>query len=154
MENTAAVYKYINDQTLHYINLGYTSAEISNMLELPDELNKVWYMRQYYGTLSHNIKAVYQKYMGWYTANPVDLNPLPDEKFYIVRKAGVLLVYEGSTDDDAECSVTCTKAQFAGLMAGNSDAMKDAKIKGDESVPGRLVKYMVKFTMDFNIIEP
>lgn len=76
MENTAAVYQFIHDQTLHYINLGYTAAEISNTLELPESLNRVWYMRQYYGTLSHNIKAVYQKYMGWYDANPVNLNPM------------------------------------------------------------------------------
>ena len=80
MENTAAVYQYINDQVLHYINLGYTANEISNMLTLPDELNKVWYTRQYYGTLSHNIKAVYQRYMGWYDANPVNLNPLMPEE--------------------------------------------------------------------------
>ncbi len=79
LENTAAIYQYINDQTLHYINLGYTAAEISRMLVLPEKLNKVWYMRQYYGTLSHNIKAVYQKYMGWYDANPVNLNPLTPE---------------------------------------------------------------------------
>lgn len=74
--NTAAVYKFINDQTLTYINQGYTSDEISNMIELPDELAKVWYTRQYYGTVAHNSKAVYQKYMGWYDANPVNLNPL------------------------------------------------------------------------------
>lgn len=74
--NTAAVYKFINDQTLTYINQGYTSDEISNMIELPEALAKVWYTRQYYGTLSHNSKAVYQKYMGWYDANPVNLNPL------------------------------------------------------------------------------
>ena len=76
MVNTAAVYKYINDQTLTYINLGYTSDEISNMIELPEALEKVWYTRQYYGTVAHNSKAVYQKYMGWYDANPVNLNPL------------------------------------------------------------------------------
>ena len=76
MTNTAAVYKFINDQTLTYINQGYTSDEISNMIELPDDLAKVWYTRQYYGTLSHNAKAVYQKYMGWYDANPVNLNPM------------------------------------------------------------------------------
>ena len=93
MENTAAVYKYINDQTLHYINLGYTSAEISNSLLLPPRLNKVWYTRQYYGTLSHNIKAVYQKYMGWYDANPVDLNPMSPEDY--ARK---LISYFGDTD--------------------------------------------------------
>ena len=76
MEDTAAVYKFINDQTLTYINQGYTSDEISNMIELPDELAKNWYTRQYYGTVAHNAKAVYQKYMGWYDANPVNLHPL------------------------------------------------------------------------------
>ena len=74
--NTAAVYKYINDQTLTYINQGYTSDEISNMIELPEALNKIWYTRQYYGTVAHNAKAVYQKFMGWYDSNPVNLNPL------------------------------------------------------------------------------
>lgn len=77
MEDTAAVYKFINDQTLTYINQGYTSDEISNMIELPENLAKNWYTRQYYGTVAHNSKAVYQKYMGWYDANPVNLNPLP-----------------------------------------------------------------------------
>lgn len=76
MEDTAAVYKYINDQTLTYINQGYTSDEISNMIKLPEKLAKNWYTRQYYGTVAHNSKAVYQKYMGWYDANPVNLNPL------------------------------------------------------------------------------
>lgn len=81
MENTAAAYKYINDQTLSYLNQGYTSDEISNRIKLPDALQKVWYTRQYYGTVSHNSKAVYQKYMGWYDANPVNLNPLtPSDK--------------------------------------------------------------------------
>ncbi len=76
MINTAAVYKFINDQTLTYINQGYTSDEISNMIKLPPALEGVWYTRQYYGTVAHNSKAVYQKYMGWYDANPVHLNPL------------------------------------------------------------------------------
>ena len=79
MQDTAEVYQYINNQTLHYINQGLTSAEISRTLELPERLAKVWYCRQYYGTLSHNIKAVYQRYMGWYDANPVNLNPLMPE---------------------------------------------------------------------------
>lgn len=76
MINTAAMYRFINDQTLTYINQGYTSDEISNMIELPEGLSKNWYTRQYYGTVAHNAKAVYQKYMGWYDANPVNLNPL------------------------------------------------------------------------------
>ena len=61
--NTAAIYKFIHDQTLHYMNQGYTSNEISAMISLPDALEKVWYTRQYYGTLPHNAKAIYQKYL-------------------------------------------------------------------------------------------
>lgn len=93
LENTAAAYKYIHDQTLLYINLGYTSTEIASMLELPEELNKVWYTRQYYGTVSHNAKAVYQKYMGWYDGNPVNLNALTPSD-----EAVKLVEYMGDTD--------------------------------------------------------
>jgi len=94
MENTAAVYKFINDQTLTYINQGYTSDEISNMIELPEALSKHWYTRQYYGTVAHNSKAVYQKYMGWYDANPVNLDPLSPSD-----SAVKLVEYLGDTDE-------------------------------------------------------
>ena len=93
MTNTAAVYKFIHDQTLLYINEGYTSTEIAAMIELPEELNKVWYTRQYYGTLKHNVKAVYQKYMGWYDANPVHLDELEPTVY-----AKKLVEYLGDTD--------------------------------------------------------
>ena len=77
LTNTAAMYKFIADQTLMYVNQGYTSNEIARMIALPAALEKNWYTRQYYGTVSHNAKAVYQKYMGWYDANPVHLAALP-----------------------------------------------------------------------------
>ena len=77
--NTAAIYKYINDQTLTYINQGFTADEIAHKIRLPQAMEKIWYCRQYYGTLIHNAKAVYQRFMGWYDANPVHLNKLPVE---------------------------------------------------------------------------
>ena len=91
--NTAAIYKFTHDQTLHYMNQGYTSTEIAAMLTLPKKLEKVWYTRPYYGTLAHNAKAVYQKYLGWYDANPVNLNPLPPSE--TVKK---MVEYLGSTE--------------------------------------------------------
>ncbi len=91
--NTAAVYRYIHSQTLQYINEGYTSTEIADMISLPADLEKVWYTRQYYGTLEHNAKAVYQKYMGWYDANPVHLAELAPSEY--ARK---LVEYLGDTD--------------------------------------------------------
>ena len=76
MVDTAAVYKFINDQTLMYLNQGLTENEIANKIKLPAELEKNWYTRQYYGTVAHNAKAVYQRFMGWYDANPVHLGAL------------------------------------------------------------------------------
>ncbi|MCR5137044.1 MAG: MBL fold metallo-hydrolase [Oscillospiraceae bacterium] len=92
--NTAAVYKFINDQTLLYLNMGYTSTEIANMIQLPDELAKVWYTRQYYGTVAHNSKAVYQKYMGWYDANPVHLGEMAP-----TERAKKFVEYLGDVDE-------------------------------------------------------
>jgi len=290
MEDTAAVYQYINNQTLHYLNQGMTSAEISRTLTLPDRLNRVWYTRQYYGTLSHNIKAVYQRYMGWYDANPVNLNPLMPEDtakkwveylgdvdavlekaradfekgeyqwvaqitkelvfadptnqaardlcadaleqmgyqaesgpwrsaylmgawelregnqadkegtnpgrentimamtvdmiltyidimtdaraaqnddfslklnitdtgevFRVVRRDGVLMVYKGETELETDCTVTCARLQLLALMNGNTDVTANMKIEGDDTVPGRMVKYMTPINRNFNIIEP
>jgi len=72
------IYRYIHDQTLHYANMGYTAEEIAEILEIPDALEKKWYIQPNYGTVSSNVKGVYQKYLGWYDGNPVNLNPLPE----------------------------------------------------------------------------
>ena len=69
-------YKYLHDQTVRLMNSGLTGPEIANRLKLPPTLDAEWYNRGYYGTLSFNVRAVYQRYMGWYDANPVNLAPL------------------------------------------------------------------------------
>ena len=103
LTNTAAVYKFIHDQTLLYINQGYTSTEIASMIRLPDALEKVWYTRQYYGTLKHNVRAVYQKYMGWYDANPIHLDEL-EPSAYAKKLAEYL--------PDAETVLTQARADY------------------------------------------
>ena len=70
-------YKFLHDQTVRLMNAGLTGSEIAEQLQLPDALAHEWYNRGYYGTMSHNSKAVYQRYMGWYDANPASLNALP-----------------------------------------------------------------------------
>jgi alkyl sulfatase BDS1-like metallo-beta-lactamase superfamily hydrolase len=74
------LYKYIHDQTLRLANLGYTMHEIGEMVALPESLNQEWHCHGYYGTVNHNAKAVYQRYLGWYDCNPANLNPLPPEE--------------------------------------------------------------------------
>ncbi|QLI82126.1 MBL fold metallo-hydrolase [Chitinibacter fontanus] len=73
------LYKYTHDQSVRLMNQGLTGEEISETITLPPELNNFWPNRGYYGTLRHNSRAVYQRYMGWYNGNPSNLNNLPPE---------------------------------------------------------------------------
>ncbi|MFC1397878.1 alkyl/aryl-sulfatase [Acinetobacter lactucae] len=85
------VYKFIHDQTVRYMNAGLNGAEIAEKIKLPPELDQKLYAHGYYGTLKHNAKAVYQYYMGWFDANPSNLDPLPPKdaaKKYIELAGG------------------------------------------------------------------
>jgi len=73
-------YKYIHDQTVRLLNSGYTPTEIAEEIKLPPSLTNSFSNRGYYGTLKHNVKAVYQFYMGWFTGNPATLDPLPEQE--------------------------------------------------------------------------
>lgn len=77
LSNQRDMFKFIHDQTLNLVNKGLTMSEIAETLTLPPGLANEWYNRGYYGSVSHNAKAVYQRYIGWYNSNPADLNPLP-----------------------------------------------------------------------------
>ncbi len=91
MEKQRDLYQYINDQTVRYINQGYTLEDVGRLVKLPESLREPWYNGSYYGTVTHNAKAVYQKYMSWYNSNPVDLNKLfPEEaaKKYVAYMGG------------------------------------------------------------------
>lgn len=71
------LYKYLHDQSLRLMNQGYTMVEVAEMVELPDSLGREWFNRSYYGSVNHNVKAIYQKYLGWFTGVPAQLHPLP-----------------------------------------------------------------------------
>jgi linear primary-alkylsulfatase len=71
------LYKFAHDQTIRLMNHGLTAAEIAETIRLPKSLEGAWHGRGYYGHIRHNVKAIYQKYLGWYDANPVNLDPLP-----------------------------------------------------------------------------
>ncbi len=85
-------YKFINDQTIRLINHGQTMIEIAEDLEFPDALDQEWFNRGYYGYLNHNVKATYQRYLGWFDCNPSNLNALPPEeagRHYVEFMGGV-----------------------------------------------------------------
>jgi alkyl sulfatase BDS1-like metallo-beta-lactamase superfamily hydrolase len=96
------LYKFIHDQSVRLLNHGLTPTEISEQLKLPPALASDWASRGYYGTLSHNAKAVYQFYLGWYDANPADLNPLPraeEAKKQVEYMGGANAVIRRARDD-------------------------------------------------------
>jgi alkyl sulfatase BDS1-like metallo-beta-lactamase superfamily hydrolase len=74
------LYGYLHDQTLRLLNKGYVGSEIAELLELPPGLAQEWHCREYYGTVSHNVKGIYQRYMGWFDGNPAHLWPHPPEQ--------------------------------------------------------------------------
>ncbi|MBO9558584.1 MAG: MBL fold metallo-hydrolase [Caulobacter sp.] len=77
LEDHRDAYKYLHDQSVRMMNEGLTGDEIAAAIDLPPSLAKDWFNRGYYGSMSFNSRAVYQRYMGWYDANPVHLAPQP-----------------------------------------------------------------------------
>jgi len=73
------LYKYVHDQSVRLMNEGYTGTEIADEIQLPPSLANHWYNRGYYGTVKHNSRAVYQRYMGFFDGNPTTLDQLPPE---------------------------------------------------------------------------
>ncbi len=91
------LYAYLHDQTLRLLNQGHTGVEIAEMLQLPPALDGAWHTHGYYGSVSHNVKAIYQRYMGWFDGNPARLWPHPPEALasrYVAAMGGVDRVVE------------------------------------------------------------
>ncbi|CAI0947625.1 alkyl/aryl-sulfatase [Serratia fonticola] len=80
MKGQRDMYRYINDQTLRLANTGLTRDEIAANFKLPDGLAKTWASRGYYGSVSHDVKATYVLYLGWFDGNPATLDELPPEE--------------------------------------------------------------------------
>ncbi|MDF3074984.1 MAG: hypothetical protein K0S54_2651 [Alphaproteobacteria bacterium] len=98
------LYKHIHDQTVRLMNHGKRPAEIAEVLRLPQGLARDWTVRGYYGTISHNSKAVYQRYLSWYDGNPANLNPLPPQQSgakYVEYMGGAAKIIERARADFA-----------------------------------------------------
>jgi alkyl sulfatase BDS1-like metallo-beta-lactamase superfamily hydrolase len=100
-------YRYINDETLRLANHGHSAIEIAELVELPEGLSRHWGLRGYYGTVNHNVKATYVKYLGHYDGNPANLHGLPPEQVagrYVEMMGGAATVLERAREafDDGE----------------------------------------------------
>ena len=91
------LYSYLHDQTLRQLNQGFTGIEIAENFTMPPALEKAWHTHGYYGSVSHNVKAVYQRYMGWFDGNPGRLWQHPPEALaprYVSAMGGIDRVVE------------------------------------------------------------
>lgn len=85
------LYRYINDETLHLANQGETMVEIADKFRLPPSLANMWANRGYYGSVSHDVKATYVLYLGWFNGNPAtldELTPVEAGKRYVEFMGG------------------------------------------------------------------
>src|ERR1700761_344263 len=91
------MYAYLHDQTLRLLNRGYTGVEIAEMFQMPPALDQAWHTHGYYGSVSHNVKAIYQRYMGGFDGNPGRLWTHPPETLaprYVAAMGGIDRVVE------------------------------------------------------------
>ena len=105
LEKQRDLYKYIHDQTLRLANRGFNKEEIAEQLSLPPTLAKEFYNRDYYGTVHHNSRAVYVKYLGFFDGNPASLHPLPP-----IEQARRYLEFMGGSDAVVERARPCFEA--------------------------------------------
>jgi len=144
------LYRYIHDRTLYLANQGYTMHEIPELMKLPDGLAKSFYNRDYYGTISHNSKAQYQLYFGYFDGNPANLDPLGPEaagqKFVdYMGGAGNVIEKERSDYDQGEFRFAATALNHV-IFADpkNQDA---ADLLADNGLYGR-ERVVAKFLPD------
>jgi alkyl sulfatase BDS1-like metallo-beta-lactamase superfamily hydrolase len=112
-------YQFIHDQTVRHINAGLNASEISELVKMPKALDDHLSVRGYYGTVRHNVKAVYQNYMGWFDAHPANLDPLPPLQ---------------------------ASERYVNLMGGTDkvvSAAKDAIARGEHRWAAELLKHVV-----------
>ncbi|MFI1464130.1 alkyl/aryl-sulfatase [Nocardia carnea] len=125
------MYSYLHDQTLRLTNQGYTGPEIAEQFEFPPALDKLWANRGYYGSTSHNVKAIYQRYMGWYDGNPAHLwehPPVEQAQRYVADYGGIdAIVAKGRQyADDGDLRFAATLLCHAVFAEPGHDGAKEA----------------------------
>src|ERR1700748_2123714 len=118
------LYKFAHDQTIRLMNHGLTATEIAETIRLPKSLDGAWHGRDYYGHIRHNVKAIYQKYLGWYDANPVNLDPLPpveSGKKYVEYMGGADAILDRAAKDFAKGEVRFVAQELSHLVFAEPD---------------------------------
>jgi alkyl sulfatase BDS1-like metallo-beta-lactamase superfamily hydrolase len=124
------LYAYLHDQSLRLLNQGYVGSEIAEMIEVPPTLDQAWHTHGYYGSVSHNVKAIYQRYLGWYDGNPAHLWQHPPEataRRYVELLGGVdqTLARAAESADRGDLRFAAELASHAVFAAPDNSAARE-----------------------------
>ncbi|MGV0813599.1 alkyl sulfatase dimerization domain-containing protein [Mycolicibacterium boenickei] len=128
------MYKYMHDQSVRLMNQGLVGSEIAEEIQFPPELGNFWPDRGYYGTLKHNSRAVYQRYMGWYDGNPSDLDDLPPQeaaKKYVEYMGGEEAILEKAKNDFDNGNYRWTAMVLKQVVFANPDSVHGKNLLAD-----------------------
>jgi len=128
------MYKYMHDQSVRLMNEGLVGSEIAEEMQFPPELGNFWPDRGYYGTLKHNTRAVYQRYMGWYDGNPSDLDDLPPQaaaKKYVEYMGGEDAILRKAKKDFDEGNYRWTAMVLKHVVFANPDSVNGKNLLAD-----------------------
>jgi alkyl sulfatase BDS1-like metallo-beta-lactamase superfamily hydrolase len=134
------------------------------MIELPPALEQVWHTHGYYGSVSHNVKAIYQRYLGWYDGNPARLWPHPPAEAakpghgasYRTTLRNGVLTYVKDSGKSAALTLRVPAAALTALAQGNVDAARGSGLttEGDANQLAALFGVLQPGDPKFNIAEP
>lgn len=128
------MYKYMHDQSVRLMNQGLVGSEIAEEIQFPPEINEYWADRGYYGTLKHNSRAVYQRYMGWYDGNPSDLDDLPPQesaKKYVEYMGGEEAILDKAKNDFDNGNYRWTASVLKHVVFANPDSVHGKNLLAD-----------------------
>ncbi len=145
-ENQRDLYRFIHDQTLRLANKGYTPIEIADTLQLPTAIDTVFANRGYYGTVSHNARAQYQLYFGWFDGNPANLNKLPPTEAgenYVEFMGGIDRILRKSVD-----KFNAGEYRFVAEVLNHVVFAKEAFTTQEEKASYKKAKYLLADTYE------
>ncbi|WP_370516907.1 alkyl/aryl-sulfatase [Pseudocitrobacter sp. 73] len=134
MKSQRDMYRYINDQTLRLANKGLTRDEIADNFKLPSGLANSWASQGYYGSVSHDVKATYVFYLGWFDGNPATLDELPPEasaKKFVEYMGGADAIMQKAKADYAQGHYRWVAQVTSKIVFANPDNQAARHLEAD-----------------------
>jgi alkyl sulfatase BDS1-like metallo-beta-lactamase superfamily hydrolase len=126
--------QYVHDQTIRYMNKGYTPDELVEVVALPPHLAEHPWLGEYYGTVKHAVRQIYVGYLGWFQADPWELDPLPymeRARRYVELMGGRDAVIKAAQKAVDDGEYTWAAEILTNVIRINQDDMEARRLKAE-----------------------